>query len=159
MSIMGYVIGVVLQTIVLPIVSGTIELVATGGDPVEVYGRWWVFWGVGTRLLVAGVVQLVRPGTTAAILGSGKPSAAELQVTRELSTANMGMGLAGLLALVAALAPAAGVAGGVFLLIAGLMHVTKRDKNARESLATWTDLLVGAAALIFAAYSLVTILF
>ena len=108
---MGYFIGVILQTIVLPIVSGTIELATTGGNPVEVYGRWWVFWGVGTRLLVAGVVQLVRPETTAAILGTEKPAASELQVARELSTANIGMGLAGLLALNPSWAAAAGTAG------------------------------------------------
>jgi len=155
---MGYFIGVILQTIVLPIVSGTIELAATGGNPVEVYGRWWVFWGVGTRLLVAGVVQLVRPETTAAILGSEMPAESELQVARELSTANIGMGLAGLLALIPGWAAVAGVAGGVFLLIAGLLHVTKRNKNAQESLATWTDLLVGVVALVFALYALAGIL-
>lgn len=152
--IMGYFIGVILQTVVLPIVSGTIELAATGGNnPVEVYGRWWVFWGVGTRLLVAGIVQLVRPETTAEILGTKQPTESEQQVARELSTANLGMGLAGLLALNAAWAAPAGVAGGVFLLIAGLMHVRKKNKNAQETLATWTDLIVGVAALVFATYT------
>lgn len=151
---MGYFIGVILQTVVLPIVSGTIELAATGGNnPVEVYGRWWVFWGVGTRLLVAGIVQLVRPETTAEILGTKQPTESEQQVARELSTANLGMGLAGLLALNAAWAAPAGVAGGVFLLIAGLMHVRKKNKNAQETLATWTDLIVGVAALVFATYT------
>ena len=48
----------------------------------------------------------------------------------------------------------AGVAGGVFLLSAGLMHVTKKNKNAQETLATWTDLLVGVVALVFAFYAL-----
>ena len=139
----------------MPIVSGTIELATTGGNPVEIYGRWWVFWGVGTRLLVAGIVQLVRPETTAAILGSEKPAASELQAARELSTANIGMGLAGLLALNPAWAAAAGTAGGVFLLIAGLMHIAKRNKNAQETLATWTDLIVGAVAVTLIAHTLV----
>lgn len=151
---MGYFIGVILQTVVLPLVSGTIELAVVGGDPIEVFGRWWVFWGVGTRLLVAGAVQLVRPGTTAAILGSGEPTPAERQASRELSTGNIGMGLAGLLALVPAWAAAAGAAGGVFLLAAGLMHVTKKGKNPQETLATWTDLLVGAVVVVFVVYSL-----
>lgn len=145
---MGYFIVVILQMVVLPIASGTIELITTGGNPVEIYGRWWVFWGIGTRLLLAGVVQLVRPETTARILGAEAPTPAERQVTRELSTANLGMGLAGLLALNPNWAAAAGTAGGVFLLGAGLMHVTKRKKNAQETLATWTDLLVGLVALV-----------
>ena len=55
---MGYFIVVIGQTVVLPVVSGIIELVAVGGDPVLVFGKWWVFWGVGTRLLSAGIAQV-----------------------------------------------------------------------------------------------------
>ena len=51
-----------------------------------------------------------------------------------------------------------GIAGGVFLLIAGLMHVTKRGKNAQETLATWTDLVVGGAVLVLALAALPLIL-
>jgi hypothetical protein len=50
---MGYFILVIGQTVVLPIVSGAIQLAVGGGDPVLVLGIWWVFWGVGTRLFVA----------------------------------------------------------------------------------------------------------
>ena len=148
---MGYFIVVIGQTVVLPIVSGLIELFTVGGDPVLVFGRWWVFWGVGTRLLVAGLVQVSGKGPTAAILGSAVPSVQEIQLTRELGTANIGMGLTGLLALIPSWALPAGLAGGVFLLIAGLMHLPKKDKNAQESVATWTDLIVGAAVLALAA--------
>lgn len=147
---MGYFILVIAQTIVLPIVSGTWELLAVGGDPVLVYGKWWVFWGVGTRLLVAGLAQVSSKCPTAEILGSTTASVAEKQLTRELGTANIGMGLAGLLALVPGWALPAGLAGGVFLLLAGLMHVTKKDKGPEEALATWTDLLVGVAVLVLA---------
>ncbi|MFT4110137.1 DUF6790 family protein [Propionicimonas sp.] len=152
---MAYVIGVLLQTVVLPVASGTIEWALRGGDPIEVYGRWWVFWGVGTRLVVAGVVQLVRPEITAGILGSAAPLPAQRQLTRELATANLGMGLAGLFAVVPAWAAPAGAAGGMFLLAAGLMHLTTRGKNSREILATWTDLLVGVVALVLVARFLV----
>ena len=55
---MGYFIVVILQTIALPLICGTIELATIGGNPIEIYGRWWVFWGIGTRLLLAGAVQL-----------------------------------------------------------------------------------------------------
>jgi hypothetical protein len=153
----GYVILVVLQTIALPIVSGAVELAIVGGDPVSVFGRWWVFWGVGTRLLVAGLAQVSGKGPTAEILGSTAPSVQEVQLVKELGTANIGMGLAGLLALVPGWALPAGAAGGVFLLIAGVMHVTKRGKNAQEMLATWTDLLVGIVVLVLAVYTLVTL--
>ncbi|GAB3573836.1 hypothetical protein GCM10027406_02900 [Leifsonia lichenia] len=140
---MGYFVLVIAQTIALPVVCGAIELAVAGGDPVLVFGKWWVFWGVGTRLLVAGVAQVSGRGPTTEILGSTAPSVQEKQLTRELGTANIGMGVAGLLALVPGWALPAGIAGGVFLLIAGIMHVPKKGKNAQEALATWTDLLVG----------------
>ncbi|MCU1420630.1 MAG: hypothetical protein JWN36_281 [Microbacteriaceae bacterium] len=152
---MGYFILVILQTVVLPIVSGIIELATVGGDPILVFGKWWVFWGVGTRLLVAGIVQASGRGPTTAILGAAKPSVQETQLARELGMANLCIGLAGLLALVPGWALPAGFAGGIYLLIAGIMHVPKRGKNAQEQLATWTDLVVGFVVVALAVYVLV----
>ncbi|WP_146115233.1 hypothetical protein [Microbacterium sp. MYb66] len=145
---MGYFILVIAQTIVLPVLCGIVELSAAGGEPVLVFGRWWVFWGVGTRLLVAGIAQVSGKGPTAAILGSAEPTMQEVQLTRELGTANIAMGLAGLLALIPGWALPTGLAGGLFLLIAGVMHVPKKGKNPQETLATWTDLIVGAAVIV-----------
>ena len=152
---MGYFILVIAQTVVLPIVSGTIHFVVAGGDPVLVFGTWWVFWGVGTRLLVAGLAQASGRGPTAAILGATAPTVQERQLTRELGAANVAMGLAGLFALVPGWALPAGLAGGVFLLIAGLMHLPKRHKNTEETLATYTDLVVGVAVVVFAVSTVV----
>ena len=147
---MGYFILVILQTVLLPIVSGIIELAVVGGEPVLVFGKWWVFWGVGTRLLLAGIVQVSGKSPTAAILGSSAPSVQEHQLARELGMANVAIGLAGLLSLVPGWALPAGFAGGIYLLIAGLMHVTKRNKNPQETLATWTDLIVGVVVVVLA---------
>ena len=155
---MGYFILVIAQTIVFPIVSGIIELVVFGGDPIQVFGKWWVFWGVGTRLLVAGIVQVSGGGPTSAILGSTAPSVQEKQLARELGWANLCLGLAGFLALVPGWALPAGFAGGIYLLIAGILHVPKRGKNAQESLATWTDLIVGVVVLVLAVDVLVRVL-
>jgi hypothetical protein len=152
---MGYFILVIAQTVVFPIVSGIIELAVVGGDPVLVFGKWWVFWGVGTRLLVAGIVQVSGKSPTAAILGSTAPSVQEHQLARELGMANIAIGLAGLLSLVPGWALPAGFAGGIYLLIAGVLHVAKRNKSARESLATWTDLVVGVAVVVLGVYILV----
>lgn len=152
---MGYFIVVIAQTVVLPIVSGIVELATSGGDPILVFGKWWVFWGVGTRLLAAGIAQVSGKGPTAAILGSTSATGQEKQLTRELGTANIGMGLAGVLALVPGWALPAGLAGGVFLLLAGIMHVGKKSKNAQETLATWTDLVVGIVVVVLAGYVLI----
>jgi len=153
----GYVILVIAQTVALPIISGIVELAVAGGDPVLVFGKWWVFWGVGTRLLVAGIAQVSGKGPTTEILGAAAPTVPEKQLVRELGMANIGMGLAGLLALVPGWALPAGLAGGLFLLIAGVMHVPKRGKNAQEALATWTDLVVGLVVVVLAVDVLVRV--
>lgn len=155
---MGYFIVVLLQTVVLPIVSGVIELAVVGGDPVLVFGKWFVFWGVGTRLFLAGIVQVSGRASTAQILGATATTGAERQLTAELGTANLAMGFAGLFALVPGWALPVGLAGGLFLLIAGLLHIAKKDKNAKETLATWTDLVVGLAVAMLAVYTLVGVL-
>ena len=123
-----YVAIVLAQTLVVPLVSGFVELAMVGGDPILVFGRWWIVWGVGSRLLLAGLSQLFAPERTAAILGS-EGNAAERTLARELGGANVAMGLAGLLALVPGWTIPAGAAGAVFLGIAGVSHVTTPGKS------------------------------
>ncbi|WP_127793872.1 DUF6790 family protein [Agromyces sp. LHK192] len=138
-----YFIVVGLQTVALPLVSGLIHLLVVPGDPIAVFGMWWAFWGVGTRLLLAGITQLARPGLTAGIMGSDTPTVAEKTVTRELAKANLAFGVVGLLAIVPGWWPIAGLAGGVYLFLAFLGHVGNRGRNAKEEFALWTDLVVG----------------
>jgi hypothetical protein len=140
-----YIVLVLLQTLVLPLISGSIQLGVHGGHPLVVYGIWWAFWGVGTRLLVAGISQLVNPARTAqGILGLDDRSA-EL-VVHELGFANLSMGLIGLAApFVGRWGILGAVAGGIYLGLAGARHVAKHGKNLDENVATWTDLLVFVA--------------
>lgn len=154
---MGYAMFVLTQTVLLPIASGWIELAIAGGDFILVMGKWFVFGGVRTRLLVAGIAQLSGRGPTSGILGSEKPTAQEEQLVGELGVANTCMGLAGLFALVPGWALPAGVAGGIYLLVAGLLHVGKRGKNPKEQAATWTDLLVGIAVVVLAVRVIVSV--
>lgn len=140
-----YIALLLLQTVVLPVVTGSIQLAAAGGHPLLVYGIWWVFWGVGTRLVVAGISQLVDPARTAqGILGIESTDAE--QVVHELGFANLCLGV---IALIAPLLPHWGVmlgaAGGLYLGLAGLRHVTKPGKGRDELVATWTDLVVFVA--------------
>jgi hypothetical protein len=137
-----YILLVLLQTVGLPLLSGTIQFSIFGGDPLLVYGIWWAFWGVGTRLLVAGISQLANPARTAkGILGIDDPAAE--QVVHELAFANLSLGVA---AMATAFIPGGGIlgaaAGALYLGLAGLRHVTKRGKGADENVATITDLIV-----------------
>lgn len=137
-----YIIVVLVQTVVLPLVSGGIHLAVAGGNPLVVFGIWWAFWGVGTRLLLAGISQLARPDRTVHdILGIDDEKAG--LVVHELAFANLSMGIAGV---ATAFVPGWGIlgsiAGAIYLGLAGVRHVVKRGKNAQEQVATWTDLLV-----------------
>lgn len=151
-----YIVIVLLMTVVAPLVSGIIAGAATdwAGGPLHVFGVWWVFWGIGVRLLTAGVSQILRPQfTSKEILHIDAPEAA--QIVQELGFANVALGIAGVLSLsIPAWAPAIGFVGGIFLLLAGIRHVTKKAKNSKEWVACLTDILVGGIALAFAIGSL-----
>lgn len=152
-----YIVLVVAQTVVLPIISTLLDLVVNGGDPVAVAGRWFLLWAVGTRLLVAGLSQALRPGfTSREILGITSTDAEQL--VQELGFSNL---IVGAVAIVAATlasdwqVPMA-IVGGGFLGLAGLRHVTKPGLGTNELVATWTDLLVAAVMVAFVASSLVS---
>jgi hypothetical protein len=144
-----YIVVVLLQTVVLPIISGAIELVMIGGDGALVVGRWFLFWGVGTRLLLAGAVQVLRPAfTTRNVLGG--TDAGSLLIVQELGAANLAMGVVAVIgAFVPGWAAAAAIPGGLFLGQAGLRHIAKPDKGQEERVATWTDLVVAAMMALF----------
>jgi hypothetical protein len=151
-----YIILVLLQTLILPIASGSIQLAVTHGNIIESYGIWFLFWGVGTRLVGAGVSQVIRPGFTVQnILGA--PNAGAAQIAQELGFANLAIGAS---AIAATFVPhwsvPLAIVGGLFLGLAGFRHLPKRHPNAKEAVATWTDLLVFVAMAVFAIYSIVT---
>jgi hypothetical protein len=140
-----YFVFVIATTIVFPIISAVIHGTATDWEagPLYLFGLWWVFWGVGIRLLSAGISQIFRPRFTSKnILGIDAPEADQL--VQELGFANTAMGLAAVFSSFwTGWAPAAGFVGGAFLLLAGIRHISKPHKNSREILALVTDLLVG----------------
>jgi hypothetical protein len=110
-----YLVVVVALMLVLPLTSSVIALDGPAPEPVAaVLVRWFVFWGVGVRLLLAGVRQIVEPRYTAEeILGiESEPAHA---VIRELGFANVALGTVGMASLFArAWAEPAGLAGAAF---------------------------------------------
>jgi hypothetical protein len=149
-----YIAVVLLQTVILPLAFGLGQLAVQGGEPIPVIGSWFLFWGVGTRLLLAGVHQVLKPEyTVQGILGASNADAAH--IAQELGFANICMGLA---AVVAFARPewwvVGAIPGGLFLLLAGLRHVAKPGKDREELVATWTDLLVGAVMVVLVVWQL-----
>ncbi len=98
--------------------------------------------------------QVLRPEfTVQGILGGANGDAAH--IAQELGFANICMGIA---AIVAFTRPewwvVGAIPGGMFLLLAGLRDVAKPGKDREELVATWTDLLVGAAMAVLIAWQL-----
>lgn len=146
--------AVALFMFVLPSASVALALADGGhGSTFAVVGTWFVFWAVGARLLTAGIRQVIRPDLTSeGILGiSGREA---WLLVRELGFANIGIGAVGILSLwTPSWRPAAALAGGLFLLAAGVMHALKPQRDTEESVAMISDLAIGALMLAYVLWS------
>jgi len=139
-----YLAVVVLLMGVLPLGSILVEALVSHGDAGIVFliGKWFVFWSVGVRLLLAGVRQIVNPAFTAETIFGLKGTGA-LTIVRELGFGNVSIGLVGALSLLNRgwVVPAA-LVGGLFYGLAGLEHLRKGDRNATENIAMVSDLFI-----------------
>jgi hypothetical protein len=139
-----YLAAIVLLMGVLPLGSILAELAfhSSGADWVVLVGKWFVFWSVGIRLLLAGLRQVVNPAFTAEAIFEVKERAA-LVIVQELGFGNLSIGLLATLTLFKPqwTVPAA-IVGGLFYGMAGLKHLTKGDRNATENVAMVSDLFI-----------------
>jgi len=140
-----YVAVIVLLMLVLPLASIAIDVVTTHAPlSLLLIGRWFVFWSVGVRLLLAGMRQIIQPGYTAQVIFHLKHDESRV-VIRELGFANVSIGLVGLGSLLwRSWAPAGAIAGTAFYLLAGLNHIGQRNRSALESVAMVSDLVAAA---------------
>jgi hypothetical protein len=139
-----YFIFVALFLFVLPAISVLVEALLRGGgaDLMLLVGKWFVFWGVGVRLFIAGVRQVAQPRFTAESIFQVKDRGA-LAIVREVGFANLSMGTLGLLALAKpSFLVAAAIVGGLYYGLAGAGHAVRGDKNASEWTALVTDLFM-----------------
>jgi hypothetical protein len=141
---------VLLTTIGLPIASIATELlVRPDFSLIVAAGKWFVFWGVGIRLFLAGISQAVRPSFTASNIFRIKDISAE-KIVSELGYANVSMGLISMLSLpLQAWVAPAGLAGGLFLGLAGIKHAMNAERSTKENVAMATDLLVACVVAVY----------
>lgn len=149
-----YFLIVGLTMFVLPI--GSVALEATRGHEnlVWLMGKWFVFWGVGVRLGIAGMRQYLQPAFTSRdIFGIEAPEAFAL--VRELGGANAAAGLVGLASLLAPsfVLPSA-ISAGLFYAIAGAEHIKSKSRNANEWTAMISDIFLAVVLLGFALASI-----
>ncbi len=139
-----YLAMIILLMGVLPVVSIAIEFAALHGEAglLSLIGKWFVFWPVGVRLVLAGLRQVADPTFTAATIFGVKDKAA-LTIVQELGFGNLSIGTLGALSLIYRgwIIPAA-LAGGLFYGLAGIKHALRSDRNAVENIATVSDLFI-----------------
>jgi hypothetical protein len=151
-----YLAVIVLLMGVLPIASIFVEFVLqhSSADLLFLIGKWFVFWSVGVRLLLAGLRQIANPEFTAETIFGVKEKAA-LTIVQELGFGNLAIGLLGALTLLNRqwIAPAA-IVGGLFYGLAGIKHLVKGDRNATENIAMISDLFIAIVLAIYLAFAL-----
>ena len=105
-------------------------------------GKWFVFFGVGARLSLAGLRQFVQPRFTAHEIFHMRGDDA-LPLVRELGVANLTTGIVGLASLAAPsfVLPVA-ISAGLFYGIAGVRHISERNRSRNETVALVSDLFM-----------------
>lgn len=133
---------------VLPLLSITVES-ATSGTALTaaIIAKWFVFWAVGWRLLLAGLKQIAQPQFTAKEI-LGLKSDESLILVRELGFSNVAIGLLGVTSL---FQPGwqlgAALAGAVFYGLAGITHALRAHRNRLENVAMASDLFASVVLL------------
>jgi hypothetical protein len=112
-------------------------------------GKWFVFWAVGFRLLIAGLKQITDPSYTAETIFRIADKSAQ-KVVMELGFGNVSVGTLAVLTIFnsAWITPAA-IAGLLFFGLAGGKHVMNSERTQPENVALWSDLFI---AVILAGY-------
>jgi hypothetical protein len=146
-----YYITVILLLLVLPIASIAASSIHSGHTEPLLFliGRWFVFWGVGIRLLLAGLRQAIQPAFTAReIFGIHDSSA--FPIVREIGFANISIGILGICTIFRAdwIVPAA-IVGGLYYGLAGALHLAHQSKNAKENMAMVSDAFIFLVLVVF----------
>lgn len=126
----------------------------SGADLLALTGQWFLFWGAGVRLSIAGLRQIFAPHLTLeGIFGLAEPRAWPL--VQELGFWNTSIGL---LCMASLWQPGwrlpLALASGLFYALAGLKHVMASSRSFEANTAMVSDL---AIAVVLLGYALVTL--
>jgi hypothetical protein len=134
--------------LVFPVLSIFMEAIGYNTSfTADLVGKWFVFWSVGGRLLLAGLRQILQPAYTAKVI-LGLQGDEALLLVRELGFSNTAIGAAGVVSLfVPAWRMAIVLIGTLFYLLAGVNHLFQPKRNRVETVAMVSDLFVGIVLL------------
>jgi hypothetical protein len=112
-------------------------------------GKWFVFWGIGTRLFIAGLRQVSKPSFTATEIFN-IPGTESFPIVRELGFCNISMGLGGILSLFKPeWTEIMAIVGGLYFGIAGIQHLIKKPDSTNELVALISDLFIFIILLLY----------
>jgi hypothetical protein len=149
-----YLLTVVLLMALFPIGSIFAELLLfrIPSDPLLLVGKWFVFWAVGVRQLLAGLRQAIRPELTAGRI-FGIRSREPFVIVQELGFANISMGTLGVASIAyGALVQASAIVSGLFFGIAGVRHLLRREQTSAQVVATVSDLSLSVVLMTYLVY-------
>ncbi len=138
-----YLSSILLLMLILPIISIVIDSrYHQDHDLIALAGKWFVFWAVGVRLLLAGVRQAAKPAFTLQEIFHIKNKESEV-IVRELGFANICFGITSVLSiLISEWRPAAAFVGGLYMGIAGVYHIIKKPVSPNEVIAMVSDIYI-----------------
>ena len=114
----------------------------------ELMLKWFVFSGVGLRLFTAGLKQTCDPAFTSKKIFKINDEAC-LPVVREIGLADISFGTIGLLSFVfPELRIASAASGGLYLGLAGIAHLVRKQNSGKETFAMISDLYIFAVLII-----------
>jgi hypothetical protein len=145
-----YLIVVGLTMLLLPLASMLVEHALHPAAPwLFLLGRWFVFWGVGVRLALAGARQYLQPAFTAREIFHMTGDEA-LPLVRELGVANFATALVGLLSVAApSFTPPVAISACFFYAVAGVRHIAETGRSRNENVAMISDLFMAAVLAVF----------
>jgi len=120
---------------------------------IETTAKWFIFWGVGVRLLTVGLSQALNPAFTASILEITDNCFVAI---KEIGFANISMGLLAVISLfVPSWRKAGGFCGGLYLGVAGFLHVGRIPEgiNLKETIAMVSDIFIFVIVAFYLVYS------
>jgi hypothetical protein len=152
-----YLINVVATMLILPLGCILAEAVVTI-KPVSwpLIGKYFIFWAIGVRLLIAGLKQSLQPRFTAEQIFNIRNSEESLAIVRELGFANICLGLAGILSLFRIeWRPLSAIIGGLYFGLAGLLHVFRAPASRNEMIAKVSDLFIFGVVLLYLCFTVI----
>jgi fructose-specific phosphotransferase system IIC component len=139
-----YIFGVSAITFLLPVISAFIEIATNNSQSfsAELIGKWFIFYAVGLRLLLAGIKQTTNPAFTAKQIFHIEGTES-FPILRELGFANLCFGLVGLISLfMPQWRVVSAFASGLYYGFAAVGHLLQRSKGANEKFALVTDVII-----------------